>query len=405
LPPAAHLPRQFRFFFAAALIAAAFMPFVPDQVTLQTVSFVLFFMAWCVVALPVRLRASRPPRQHAWIGLLLFYCSVAVSLPIAFGHGAPFAEWVRAAVPFVFLATYFLFPTLAADDRAFILRSTMVAVICWLIKALAGSLAEFLRGGAERLTYLSKDFQLPFTLVGLALVLFWGGRRRPLESLVVGLVLALVVVGTGYRSQALLMATLWIVYLARQTPRRRFLLAGSTFISCAIAFVWFATSSFGQAYLSRYQGLQGELQSQRGAEALYGLKKFSEAPVLGKGLGFPVPLAVNQFGVEDPPPSDEADHVGYIHDVWIYLCMDLGVLGLVGYVAFFGTAVVSALRRGGWNDDGLLAAAVTVVTLLAYFTVEAAFREIQMNFLLGAFCAVLAKAESDAPASVGKAPA
>ena len=77
----------------------------------------------------------------------------------------------------------------------------------------------------------------------------------------------------------------------------------------------------------------------------------------------------------------------------------------MGYVAFFGTAVVSALRRGGWNDDGLLAAAVTVVTLLAYFTVEAAFREIQMNFLLGAFCAVLAKAESDAPASVGKAPA
>src|SRR5207237_1995184 len=131
------------------------------------------------------------------------------------------------------------------------------------------------------------------------------------------------------------------------------------------------------AYLSRYQGLQAELQSQRGVETLYGLKKFSEAPLVGKGLGFPVPLTVNQFGVQDPGPPGESDHVGYLHNVWVYLGMDLGVVGLMAYVVFFGAAVLAGLRRGGLSDDALLASAVTVLALLIYFTVEAAFREIQ----------------------------
>ena len=70
--------------------------------------------------------------------------------------------------------------------------------------------------------------------------------------------------------------------------------------------------------------------------------------------------------------------------------MDLGVVGLLTYVAFFALSIARGLRGGG---EMQFAVAATVVTLLVYFTVEAAFRQIQMNFLLGSLCAVLAKGE------------
>jgi len=218
-------------------------------------------------------------------------------------------------------------------------------------------------------------------------------RRRPVESVVLIAVLLAVIIATGYRSQAILVALLWVVYVARQPRRRRF---GLTIASLAIAGAllgWLVSSPFGETYLARFEDLQDELRSQRAVEPLYGYSKFSEAPILGKGLGFPVPLAVNQFGATEPVSVATSDHVGYLHNVWIYLCMDLGLLGLVAYLAFFAASIRTGLKSGASAGDATVAVSVTVATLLLYFTVEAAFREIQMNFLLGSLCAVLAKTE------------
>ena len=263
----------------------------------------------------------------------------------------------------------------------------------WLLKALATALPDFISGTQARLTYVSQDFQLPLALIGITVTLFWGMRRRPVESVVLIAVLLAVIIATGYRSQAILVALLWVVYVARQPRRRRF---GLTIASLAIAGAllgWLVSSPFGETYLARFEDLQDELRSQRAVETLYGYSKFSEAPILGKGLGFPVPLAVNQFGATEPVSVATSDHVGYLHNVWIYLCMDLGLLGLVAYLAFFAASIRTGLKSGASAGDATVAVSVTVATLLLYFTVEAAFREIQMNFLLGSLCAVLAKTE------------
>ena len=396
------LPRGFRFLFAGTLVASALMPFVPDEISVETISFVVLLALWSALALSMRLRAPKQPRRFASVALAVLYVSILASLPIALGNGILFSEWLRGVVPFVFLASYALFPLLTPDDCAFILRSVLLAAVCWLLKSLATALPEFLSGTQARLTYVSKDFQLPFALIGIAVLLFWGTKRRPVESALLTLVLVAVVIATGYRSQALLVGLLWLAYVARQSRRRRFVL-GTTSVAVAGAFLgWLASSSFGETYVARFEGLQTELTSQRAVETLYGLRKFSEAPVLGKGLGFPVPLAVNQFGVTEPVPTGSSDHVGYLHNVWIYLGMDLGIFGLVAYLAFFTAAVVSGLRSRGGERDAMVAASFTVGTLLLYFSVQAAFREIQMNFLLGSLCALLVKAET---AAVPPAPA
>ncbi|TMB31929.1 MAG: O-antigen ligase family protein [Deltaproteobacteria bacterium] len=369
------------------------MPFVPDEISVATVSFVGLSALWAAVAIAVRLRRPRGSRPHTWIPLSVLYGSVLLSGPIALANGVPFAEWFRGAVPFVFLATYFLFPVLTPDDGVFVLRSIVLAVICWLLKALATALPDFISGTQARLTYVSQDFQLPLALIGITVTLFWGMRRRPVESVVLIAVLLAVIIATGYRSQAILVALLWVVYVARQPRRRRF---GLTIASLAIAGAllgWLVSSPFGETYLARFEDLQDELRSQRAVETLYGYSKFSEAPILGKGLGFPVPLAVNQFGATEPVSVATSDHVGYLHNVWIYLCMDLGLLGLVAYFAFFAASIRTGLKSGASAGDATVAVSVTVATLLLYFTVEAAFREIQMNFLLGSLCAVLAKTE------------
>ena len=46
--------------------------------------------------------------------------------------------------------------------------------------------------------------------------------------------------------------------------------------------------------------MSGEAQSSRVIEVVYGLRRFAEAPVLGKGLGFPIPAAINRFGLTEP---------------------------------------------------------------------------------------------------------
>jgi len=376
------------------LAAAALMPGVPDQPSVAAVAFVLLFLAWSLAALQARRRGARPGAMRCGLSLAVFYLSLAVSLPISLGNGVSLIEWSRAAVPFGFLASYALFPALTARDSRFVLGSVLFAVVCWLTKTLGSSLGEFASGQFQRITYVNGEFGVPFVLVGLPLLFFWGLKQKKLESAVLAAILVLVVIATGYRSQALLLVALWGIYVLKQGRRRRALLAAGSIAAAFLAFSVFAATDFGAGYLGRFEGLDEEVQSSRAVEILYALKNFLAAPLAGKGLGYPVPLAINQFGVAASLRGDQAvDHVGYVHNLWLYLAMDLGALGLAAYASFFACALFTGLRRGGLKSDVKVAAAVTVATLLAYFTAEAAFRQIQMNLVLASLCAVLVKGE------------
>src|SRR5256885_12147219 len=103
------------------------MPFVPDQVSITTVTFAAMLAIWVPIAIAVRLRGPKPPSQRAWFGLVAFFASVALSLPISLANHVPLGEWARGAVPFVFLAAYALFPALTEDDRRFLFHCILAA--------------------------------------------------------------------------------------------------------------------------------------------------------------------------------------------------------------------------------------------------------------------------------------
>jgi hypothetical protein len=388
------LSRRVRVLYFTMMLAAGVMPLVPDEISFFSVFFVVAFAAWCLDALRSRMRGKKPKSRATAIALSVFFASILLSFPIALSNGVPPGEWVRGALPFCFLLVYLLFPALGAKDGQFVLGTLVFTVLCWLVKNLARSLGEFAAGGASRITYLNADFGIPFALVGLPLLLFFVSRRRPLTSAIFGVCLLLLVIATGYRSQAIIAVALWVAYVALQRRRRRLIFGVATLAVGAAAFTVFAGSRFGDEYLARFGDFESEVQSSRAVEALYAVQKFRQSPLVGKGLGFPVPIAINSFGVTDAPPPDQPDHVGYIHNVWLYLLMDLGVIGLAAYLALFGSVVMAGLRRKA-REDVQIAAAATLVALLIYFTVEAAFRVIQVNLVLGSLCAVLAKSEPD----------
>jgi O-antigen ligase len=383
------LPRRVKVLYFVLMGATGLLPLVPDEISFFSVLFACSFGLWFLVALPVRTRGKEPASRKVSIALALFFCCIAVSLPVALSNGVPLEEWARGALPFCFLLVYLVFPVLTAADGRFILGSLLFAVLCWLIKNLGRSLGDFLGGEASRITSLNADFGTPFALVGLPLLLFFASRRRPLTSAAFAFALVLLVIATGYRSQAILAVLLWLAFVGWQKPRLRLGLGAVTFVIAAVSVASLAGSSFSSEYLARFQDFEAEATSSRAVEALYAVQKFRESPLLGKGLGYPIPAAINRFGSTDPAPPNQPDHVGYIHNLWLYLCMDLGIAGLLAYAAVFGLAVYAGLARR--KEDVQLAAAATVLTLLLYCTVEAAFRVIQINLVLGALAAVLAK--------------
>ena len=389
------LPRRVKVLFFILMGATGLLPLVPDQISFFSVLFAASFGAFVLIALPIRMRGEEPASRKTAAALALFFCSIALSLPVALSNGVPPGEWVRGALPFCFLLVYLIFPPLTAADGRSILGGLLFAVLCWLIKNLGRSLGEFLGGDASRITAINSDFGIPFALAGLPLLLFFASRKRPLTSAAFSFSLLLLVIASGYRSQAILAILLWLVFVAWQKPRLRLLLGAGTLIASAAVFAWAAGSSFSSGYLSRFQDLETEAVSSRAVEALYAVQKFRESPLVGKGLGFPVPIAITTFGLAEAPPPDQPDHVGYIHNLWLYLCMDLGVAGLLGYLAFFGTAAAAGLRRNA-RKDLRFAAAAALVTLLAYCTVEASFRLIQINLVFAALCAVLTKTRTEA---------
>jgi O-antigen ligase len=389
------LPRRLRILYLALMAATGLLPLVPDEISVFSVLFALAFVAFCLAALPVRPRGGHRATSRS---LVAFCLSLAISCPIALSNGVPFGEWLRGLVPFLFLLIYFVFPALTERDCSWLASGQLLAAACWTVKNLGRTLPEYLGGSIARITFLNPDFGIPFVLVALPFLLFFGLRRRFAESAIFCVVSLFVVIVSGYRAHALLVFALWIVFVLRQKRRRRVLLGAGSLAVGAAALVSFAGSSFGSDYLLRYQNLEQEAVSSRALEALYAVKQFEESPLVGKGLAYPVPIAINRFGVSEPPPPGQSDHVGYIHNLWLYLCMDLGLFGLATYLAFAGSTVIAGLRRRP-PDDATFAAAATVITLLIYSTVEAAFHLIQVNLILGTLCAMLSKRTTGATAA------
>jgi O-antigen ligase len=389
-PPCRLTPSD-RLILQLMLFTTSIMPYIPQFD--KPLAYPFF------VALPVFFLAYVGTRQQSLLSsqhgiILLAFLGVCVfSFSTAMAESTGFGEWFRGVVPFLMLGTFLVMPRLDRPaDAAFVIDAFHITCLLWAIRILgegATVLPGLISGDIGRLTYVVADTQAPYQLIGFTISLFSPTRfaTRFRWPLVGGF--AFVILACAYRSQFVLAGLLCLVYLG---TKKQFvilgvlLFTGGSVLLAAQAIEIPVVSSV----LQRFEDSdEKETFGRRGLEIQVAWDAWMEAPVVGRGLGFQ--LSTSEVA-ESTSEHEIADKVGYIHNVWMYMLMDLGLLGLATYVAFVVPAFwVSIVRFGDNRFDAMLrfTAAITLTTLLIYTTKQAAFRLVHFNLALAFLMAII----------------
>lgn len=390
--------------FGALMLVASLMPYVPElssplSLLFSAVFGVLLFVAFARVAL-------QPSSGHVGgleVALLLFLVAGVLSLPVALGNEITLGAWARGAVPFVFLVVFYVIaPVRDAARRQYLLNVLHLASVFWLVKIMVISflgIGQLLGGQISRLTFLTLDLTLPYSLVGLVLSLFNPDPRVARWRMPLSAAFLLIIFLSGYRSQLLIAALVLLVFLYRMPAKVRImwmvLIAGVV----AFALVSITQTAFWRDYTTRFVAVSSFYEEDsRMQELRFALGEFAESPILGNGFGNPVPAEV-VFGGDVAFVTSEVgkNTVSYIHNVGAYLLMDVGLLGFLAYFSFIGLAVARALRavRAGSPDSQVrFSAVVGIGALLTFFLIAASFRQIQSNLMVATLVAVAGSAQA-----------
>lgn len=344
------------------------------------------------------------PAPAAIIFLGLFYGLVFLSLFVAQHQGTALTTWLRGLVPFLFLMSTFCYRGFrTVDDLQDVIDCVQAAACVWALKILATcspAIWQVLTGQLGRLTYASLDTLVPFGLIGYLLALTNPSARFARYRLLMLGGFGLLVVTCAYRSHLLLCALATLVVLSRSHPLLLArcalgVLAGGLLVCCC--FPAFMETSLWDNVGARFRdALESDDLGTRGHEIEYAWNEFLSSPFWGHGLGHQVPVEVIfDFSVSQDVGGEE-ESVGFIHNVWLYMLMDLGLTGFLAYVGYFLVPMLFALRRWRIRDrfhDLQFCAALTVAFLMTYTSCQAAFRLIQFNVVLGLLLAVLSASQ------------
>jgi len=399
--PLSGLAAAQRAFFFLLIAQSALLPLVPDKLTFQTASFsATFGVLWLFwLTQPCRDSTSR----RASLALGLFLLAVFFSCPIAIANGTSFGEWLRGCTPFLFLSIFYtLASARGATDALFILNALQGAALVWAVKILvvsSGQLSFLFSGTLDRLTYVTLDTLIPFGLLGFIVSLYNPSRFARRWRVVCVALFAFLILACAYRSQIVLcaLATLGHPRLRRYFPLIALVAVVASTLPLGEVFPTSDVGPFGSV-ASRFHRLSEirrfEDLGTRAHEIRCAFGLFLESPIWGNGLGCPVPTYYVY----------ESAYHRYIHNVWLYLLMDMGLIGLTFYVLF----LVKSLRPTAGSDLDPQAKALSraqrcarmsIVGLILYATCQAAFRGIQFNLMLAALSIVATSTSSDTSAS------
>lgn len=387
------MERLLAFFGALVLSSSALLPHVPDPRSLPALLMVAacFFLVTLWVCL-VALRAGRIRRSLSAGFLAVFLCVVLGSWIVAALSGTPLRLWFRGAIPFLFLVVFFPFVELARRRPTYLLDAVLLSCLIWLLKIAVTSgpaVPAVLRGDVARLTHAVQDWGslgLPFSIVGLAVLLF---SERPLARRlrwIVAPLFSVVPVLTLFRGQVIIVAALWVAYWVvnvRQSARH--VLWTGLLLGVLLGGL-FGGSDLKRLVANRFGDLPAEFHGPRVWEVQYAFGKFVGSPLWGRGLGYQIPAEIAYWGDIRRMLAEGVETVGYVHNVVAYLLMDLGLLGLWSFAGFILADWwrSRASRWGEWR-----AASLGVGALLAWFLVQPMFRFIQSHLLLAALLATL----------------
>jgi len=389
-------PGLMKSLFFATTISVALMPSVPEPTDPLAIAFAVFagllFLRWFMTTM----MKGTLPKSTSGAWLIAFVALVLLSSITAMLFETPFDLWLRGAIPFFFLLTFFPALHIAGRDPHWVLDVLHLSAVAWLVStmtAAAPAVPAVLSGEVQRITHATEAwaaFQLPYAIVGLALTLFHPSRWLHAVRWPLAFLFSCVPLFAVSRGQIAAVVAIWLAYFTRlpAAAKRRAALPVLLLVTGIAILVW--QSALHEALLQRFSDT-GNGDNSRWLELEYAFGQFLESPLLGKGLGHQIPAEVTFAGDWQTITSVGVDAVGYMHNVIGYLLMNLGVPGLIAYVGF----IVAALPRGkaAFSTTDLnawWAAVVVVFALLLWFALQPAFRHIQCNLLLAVAVAVLA---------------
>lgn len=349
------------------------VPFVPSVTDPWSILFACSFFGLLIKALVARKGVLKTDRT---MYLILFFVGVVVPINFFVGliHGLSPTDIFRAAIPFLFMLFYVVCINFKVTNNQ-IVTGLIISASSWAASIVLFNLGSFisvLSGDIGRLTYSVTSMLIPFGLIGFVLLLYANEALGRFRLFALG-IFFLLIVASGYRSQILL-AVAVVIFKYRNVLNFRSVLALSVMSVSGIMFV-----SFNPRYLEtmvrRFQFSAGD--TVRSAEMDYAMSIFSNNMLFGAGLGTPVPVAATR--PESVWELFEKDTVSYIHSFVGYVSMNLGLLGLLFFVALFLGVLIKAARvsffRKSWHEEASL---VLLLSMLAYFQVSASFRQVQM---------------------------
>lgn len=392
LPAPAHRLRpEQKHLLRITIILSALMSYVPDEIHWTSVAFSLAFglLFLCNVLAPSPGLLRAPTAKY----LLLFFAAVAVSFPNAMVNGVSPSAWLRGAIPFVFLSTHFFAgPVDDRVDARYLIDTLQIAAAVWAAKILliaAPELGHVASGSIGRLTYIAEDTLIPYGLLGFVLSLFNPSPVARKWQRVSAAIFLFIIILCGYRSQLLICGVVFLIYLVRSNA--------TTALSWILAFAVLApvagtafSPAFAGGIARRFQSVFEEgAESRRYLEVRFAAESAMNNLALGNGLGAPVPIDAFDPGYNLDWANTEA--VAYIHNVWFYFLMDLGVPGMLFFCAFVFLPLWCSWRSRRSDDEHSclrVCAGVAIAALLAYTSCQAAFRGIQFNLMLATLTAV-----------------
>lgn len=369
------------------------MPFVAVAPLSRPIAFTVFIFA-CGILVLERLAsqtfAARTRNLGAWIFLFLIF----ISLPIALANGVGARDWLfRGAFPFLFffLALFFV----PVREPRFLVRTIVQSSVIWACFVFFQIALNFEQDVA-RFTYLSRDLLLPYNLVAIPLLLFCSSYFSRLGRLAGVALFLSMTLAAGYRSHLLILGVVLAAFALSE------LRAGKVMFPLTIAAIvgalaaWFVSTPAGMELIARATtAMSADLG--RIAEARFAFEKFSSSPLLGVGLGTPIPPEVTFAGRESY--SDKllatygADYtVAYMHNFLLYMLMSFGLIGTASYawLLLAGSRMSRAPLLRGPARVGVL---VSLLSILVFTLVAATFTLLQWQVLVATLLKLLGSIE------------
>lgn len=322
--------------------------------------FVTVILGWgarrLVIGLPLTITWT--DRMFVWF---LMICLASVVPAVLYGNAL--LRWFRELIPFLMFAPYLIIITTVRRTReirwfclAFIFVSLMIGINNLIEYRNSAVKAEYLwelMAGRRALNESLFFVSLTILLILVAFEGFRGWRTVGYLSLIVFFLVALAVTFTrGYWVATLIALMVAIVQMpsGRRRTAIRYLaglaLAGTVLVTLLVGpLVVEVASAVAERFGSISSAMLDLSIKHRLAESMAAFHLIMRNPIVGYGLGF-------LYSFYPLIPADLP--TWYVHNVYLFLWLKLGIFGLTTFLVFYLSVVIHGYRAYRRTEDPFL---------------------------------------------------